>query len=302
MPPAGQRARTGGAVLELAGIAGSSFVAALSGALAPGPVLAVTIAGARRQGFWFGPLVVLGHGLVELPVVLLLALGLGAVLDNRWVIAAIGLVGAAAMAWMGAGLLGQSRRPPEEAGAGGTERLGPVGSGALTSMLNPYWYAWWVVLGAVLLAGAASRGWLGVLVFFAGHISADLVWYSLISFGVARGRRLLLGRAYKVLLIACGLVLLGMAARFLWLGGTTLAAAVAHEPPGRDAAGFGGRRAMGPCRAAKKTPGVVSPKGPKGAAQKRHLVSFSRAAVAAPRRRDRHRTLAHPPQKPRLSS
>jgi hypothetical protein len=30
---------------------------------------------------------------------------------------------------------------------------------------------------------------------------------------------------------------------------------------------------------AKKTPGVVSPKGPEGAAQKRHLVSFSPEAL-----------------------
>jgi hypothetical protein len=34
--------------------------------------------------------------------------------------------------------------------------------------------------------------------------------------------------------------------------------------------------------AAKKTPGVVSPKGPKGAAQKRHLVSFSQHAAMGP--------------------
>jgi DNA-binding NtrC family response regulator len=42
-----------------------------------------------------------------------------------------------------------------------------------------------------------------------------------------------------------------------------------------------GLRSSGP--GAEKTPGVVSPKGPKGAAQKRHRVSFSpRAAVAPP--------------------
>jgi threonine/homoserine/homoserine lactone efflux protein len=212
-------------LLELAAVAGGSFVVALSGALMPGPVLAVTIAGVRQKGFWFGPLVVLGHGMVELPIVLLLALGLGAVLGNPWVVVAIGYVGAAAMAWMGVGLLRQAGRPPEAATEGSGSRLGAVGAGALTSLANPYWYLWWVSMGAVLLAGAAKAGWIGVAVFFAGHISADLAWYSLIALGVARGRRYLDGRLYQGLLVLCALVLVVMAARFLYMAATYTAAA-----------------------------------------------------------------------------
>jgi threonine/homoserine/homoserine lactone efflux protein len=204
-------------VLRLAAIAVWSFGVALSGALVPGPVLAVTIAGSRRRGFWFGPLVVLGHALVEIPLVLLLVLGLKDHVRNPWVLAVVGGVGAAAMVWMSVGLFRQSRRPDatEETQGQGPSR--PVRSGAVTSALNPYWYAWWATVGASFIAGAAWAGWIGVVVFFAGHISADLAWYSLISFGVARGRRLLRGRAHQALLIGCGVILLVTAASFILL-------------------------------------------------------------------------------------
>ncbi len=202
-------------MLELASVAATSFVAALSGALAPGPVLAVTIAGVRRRGFWYGPLVVLGHSFIELPVVVLFVLGLAAVLGNPWVLAAIGTAGSGAMAWMGIGLLREARHSLGAEGALAPRQIGGVQAGAITSLLNPCWYVWWVTMGAVLIVGAAEFGWLGVAVFFAAHLSADLAWYSLVALGVARGRRWLNGRGYRALMVVCGTLLLVMAIRFV---------------------------------------------------------------------------------------
>ena len=204
-------------VVELAAIAGQSFVVAFSGALMPGPVLAVTLAGSRRHGFWFGPLVALGHGLVELPVVVLLAMGLLTLLDNVWVIGTIGYLGSAAMVWMAVGMFRQTRQAGGEAPQDGPVRLGATGSGILATVANPYWYLWWITMGAVLTAGAATAGWLGVAVFFVGHVSADFVCCSVLSLGVAKGRRYLEGRVYKGLLIVCAVILLVMAVRFLLL-------------------------------------------------------------------------------------
>jgi threonine/homoserine/homoserine lactone efflux protein len=80
--------------------------------------------------------------------------------------------------------------------------------------LNPYWHLWWVTQPTLLLASAAAQGWPGVGAFFAGHISADLLWYSLTSYGISRGRSLLAGRVYQGLLIGCAAMLLVMAALF----------------------------------------------------------------------------------------
>ena len=248
-------------VFEISVLGGASFVLALSGALAPGPMFFATIAGSRRRGFWFGPGVVLGHAMAELPVVVLLLLGLSAVLANDYVLAGIGTVGAVALTWMGAGMIRQALRPPpEEPSAGSSLAEGDepltsprreagdeqaaglpsartvesqaappagarpralvveaAGAGFLTSLLNPYWHLWWVTQPALLLASAAAQGWPGVGAFFIGHISADLLWYSLTSYGISRGRNLLRGRLYQGLLIGCAAVLVVMAGVFVKL-------------------------------------------------------------------------------------
>jgi len=200
-------------VLDLVGLAVGSFVLALSGALVPGPMLSATLAGSHRRGFWFGPGVVLGHALAEAPVVALLLLGVASFLENRWVLTGIGAVGAVALASMGVGLLRQIGRRAKGREAGFV-RLGAVPTGLITSLVNPYWYLWWLTQPTLLLAGAATRGWLGVAAFFIGHISADLVWYSAVSLSVAKGRRLLQGRVYKALLIICAGILFVMAVLF----------------------------------------------------------------------------------------
>jgi threonine/homoserine/homoserine lactone efflux protein len=228
-------------ILAIGALAAGSFTLALSGALAPGPMFFATIAGSRRRGFWFGPGAVLGHALAELPVVALLLVGLSAVLESNYVLAGIGAVGAAALLWMAAGMIRQAFRPPpdttqtsprreaDEAARKASpdsvsQRLqGPgrrmlvveaAGAGFVTSLLNPYWHLWWVTQPTLLLASAAAQGWPGVGAFFAGHISADLLWYSLTSYGISRGRNLLAGRAYQGLLIGCAAMLLVMAALF----------------------------------------------------------------------------------------
>ena len=59
-------------------------VVSLSGVMAPGPVTAATfVAGSRRRhaGLW----IALGHAVVEVPLMLLLAAGMGEFLGIPWV-------------------------------------------------------------------------------------------------------------------------------------------------------------------------------------------------------------------------
>jgi|WetSurMetagenome_2_1015567.scaffolds.fasta_scaffold25494_3 threonine/homoserine/homoserine lactone efflux protein len=218
-------------LLPLAAVAGGSFVLALSGALVPGPMFSATLAGSHRHGFWFGPGVVLGHALAEAPVVAALLLGLSQVLQAPWLLIIIGSVGGATMALMGVGMIRRVRRPPPAmaAAVAGQEtagvrpfRLRAVLTGFTTSVLNPYWYLWWVTQPAMLLVSARANGWPGVAAFFVGHISADLVWYSAAALGVSRGRRFLDGRAYQALLVVCALILFAMAGLFLVLAAEQL--------------------------------------------------------------------------------
>jgi threonine/homoserine/homoserine lactone efflux protein len=79
----------------------TSFVVSLSGALTPGPLFTLTVRETLRRGFWAGPIVTLGHGLIELLLVVGLGLGLKQFLDEGPVTAAIALVGGIFLLWMG---------------------------------------------------------------------------------------------------------------------------------------------------------------------------------------------------------
>ena len=56
----------------------TSFCIALSGALMPGPLLTVTISETTRRGLLVGPLLIVGHSILELVLVVILLLALAA--------------------------------------------------------------------------------------------------------------------------------------------------------------------------------------------------------------------------------
>lgn len=198
------------------GLLFSSFLIGFSGAVMPGPVLAMTISHTARMGAVAGPLMVLGHGILELPLVVGLVLGLGAFLTTPWVMAFIGAVGGLMLLYMGQDML---RSLPglsldiSGAEAGGS---GPVRDGVVLSLVNPYFILWWATVGLslVMLSMESGLGWWGLAVFYAGHISADLVWYFFVSLVIAKGRRFVSDGAYRWVVGACAVMLIGFALYF----------------------------------------------------------------------------------------
>ena len=198
-------------------IFGTSFLVGLSGALSPGPTLAYTIRESVRTGFWAGPMVSLGHSLLELVVVIGLALGVAQITENSLSVALIGLVGGAFLLWMGWGML---RHPDKGAPAsdGASQKQGrqrlyvPFLGGIGMSLSNPFWFVWWVTVGAAFMTKSLEVGAVGVAAFYLGHIVADIGWYTLVSFGVASGRRFVTPRLYKAIMQACGtfIIFLGL--------------------------------------------------------------------------------------------
>lgn len=205
-----------------------SFLVALAAVTSPGPISTAIVSQAPRRGWVVGPLVATGHIVLELIIVLLIVLGLGAGLARPGVQTAIALVGGVVLLWMGAGLLwavwrGKIHLP------GSDERQSPlsagrlVGLGMLATITNPFWYAWWVTAGAGYLAQTASLG--AVAAFYLGHISADYAWDTLLSTVVGGGRRWITERVYQALILVCGLFFLYLAWGFLSQGIAGLAAA-----------------------------------------------------------------------------
>ncbi len=190
-------------VLSLFSIFGSSFVLALSGALMPGPVLSVTVSESARRGAVTGPLIILGHGILELLLVLALLAGLAPLLAGDNAFAAISLTGGAILLWMSYTMF---RTLPEATLAAGSAAEKPrnlIVAGILLSIANPYWTIWWATIGIGAIAYSVKFGLAGIIAFYTGHILADLAWYSMISLGIAKGRHFFTDLVYRWLIGFC---------------------------------------------------------------------------------------------------
>jgi threonine/homoserine/homoserine lactone efflux protein len=209
----------------LAAIFGTSFVVSLTGALSPGPLTTLAVREGVRRGFWAGPALAAGHGAIELALVVALALGLERVLDRDWVAAAVALAGGTFLLWLGAQIVRTTPRQELRLGGGeGAAQLGTaslprlVASGAVVSAGNPFWLVWWVTIGAAYIAEALDEGVAGVGAFYGAHILTDLGWLSLIAFALASGRRIMSRRAYRGVLLVCGVFLLALGGWFVASG------------------------------------------------------------------------------------
>jgi len=196
----------------------SSFMIALSGALMPGPLLTVTISEATRRGTVAGPLMILGHGILELALVLALLAGLAPFLQRDDVFIGIALAGGGILLWMAITMFRSLPGLSLNFSAGERKKKNLVLAGIVFSLANPYWLIWWASIGLGYIVYSVQFGVAGVSSFFAGHILVDFAWYAFISFGVAKGRRYFSDRAYRRLIGGCALFLLLFSGYFLYSG------------------------------------------------------------------------------------
>lgn len=197
----------------------TSFLVALSGALMPGPLLTITIGESPRRGCATGPLLILGHGLLEMVLVAAVVLGLAPVLQAPPVFITTAILGAGVLAWMAWGMFRalphMTLRVPAAGHAAGRNL---VVAGVLVSLANPYWSIWWVTIGMGYITHSLGQGAWGLVFFFGGHILADLAWYSAISTMVSKGGRFIGDRAYRWMIGACAAFLVAFAGFFAFSG------------------------------------------------------------------------------------
>ena len=204
-----------------------AFVTGLSGAVMPGPLLVKVIEQTTLQGFHAAILLVTGHALLELILVALLVLGLRAVLERAAVRGAIGVVGGAALVYMGQDMLGSvGNLSLALNGAGAAD--GPVGhaygwpmllvTGAWVCAANAYFTGWWATVGAGQLAHMAPRSPGEYLAFYFGHESADFAWYAVVGILVVTGRRWLTDGMYRGLILVCAVLILALGLGFFYKG------------------------------------------------------------------------------------
>ena len=202
----------------LLAIFATSFAVALSGAMMPGPLFTVTVSESSRRGPAAGPLLIVGHGILELALVVALVFGVGPLLRKTPVFVATALLGSIVLLWMAYGMLRSLPRltlavqPRRETGRN------LVVAGILLSLVNPYWTIWWVSIGLGYITQSLALGIMGVTAFFVGHILADFAWYTAVSTAMWKGKRFMSDRAYRGLIAACALFLIFFAGMFGYAG------------------------------------------------------------------------------------
>lgn len=194
----------------------SSFVLALSGALMPGSMLALTVVESTRKGPGAGLFIVAGHGLLEAALVCALALGLAPFLANKNFIACISFAGGLVLVWMAAGMFRSLPKLSLQYTMTSERKGNLVFSGIAVSIANPYWIVWWAVIGAGLVVQAGTAGVLGLVVFYIGHFLADFGWYAFVSLVAGKGRTLLNDTIYRCVIGVCAAVLAGFAVYFIF--------------------------------------------------------------------------------------
>jgi threonine/homoserine/homoserine lactone efflux protein len=200
------------------------LIISCSGAMQPGPVTATAIAmGARSR--YAGPLIAVGHGIIEFPLMVVIILGMGNYFRLPKVQIVIGLAGGVFLILMAAQALLNLRaktdtQPKALAGK-------PILAGIILSATNPYFLLWWATVGMALATQATKWGVWAFALFALAHWSVDLVWLQILSWASFKGSSLLGPRLQQIVLLICSLALFGFGIFFIYTAGSGLIGIVA---------------------------------------------------------------------------
>ncbi len=194
-----------------------SFTIALSGALMPGPLLAAVIYESTRHGAKTGPLFILGHAVLEMLMIAVILFGFSHFLSNPLILRIISILGGIILFFFGVKMILSLPQLTLLPAGTPTKPANLVWLGLTMSLANPYWTIWWLTIGLGLVLASHKQGFMAIVVFFSGHIIADLGWYSLVSLMIHKGRRFISDRIYRAMVLGCALLLIGFACWFILL-------------------------------------------------------------------------------------
>ena len=184
----------------------------LSGVMAPGPITAVTVSKGTKSPH-AGAIIALGHGIVEIPLMILILYGFGEILKILYIKAIIGLLGGLFLLKMGLGLLKGIKQAKIDSS---NDPHSPLMAGIILSLANPYFLIWWATIGSILIFRSITFGLLGFVIFMILHWSCDFFWCYFLSALSFKGGQFFGKRLQQVLFAICGVFLLFFSAKFIF--------------------------------------------------------------------------------------
>ena len=177
----------------------------------PGPVMVAAIAKGsenKHAGLW----IALGHLMIEIPLIALIAMGFYYILTDNWVQGIIGVGGGALLLYMGIQMIRmrEDKEVVEKAFPGH-----PILAGIVTTVGNPYFILWWATIGATLIIGALEFGLIGIIGFIIVHETCDVLWDWFLSYSVHKSKDLWTDKSHAIIFGVCGAVLVVFGVYFM---------------------------------------------------------------------------------------
>ena len=200
--------------------AGEVILVSLSGVLSPGPLFFANLIYGSKEGYRSGIKIAFGHTIVELPLIILLVIGMTQIpyadftsIGNLKIIGIVGGIAIVAFSILqikdiikgsdvaAITLNNNSRKEIRKFSYSNRNR--PIILGIIFTALNPFFLAWWLTVGLKLISDSISSfGVLsGTMSLFTFHIWMDYAWLTLTSYLIFKGISILNSRHYKMLLL-----------------------------------------------------------------------------------------------------
>ncbi|MEM3606882.1 MAG: LysE family transporter [Candidatus Bathyarchaeia archaeon] len=189
----------------------SVIIISLSGVMMPGPVFAVTVAKGKTDGN-AGLYIALGHGIIEIPLMISIYLGFSQLFAYEVVKRVIGFIGGLMLLYMGYSMF-KTRKKIEEKSL--NFNYNSLIAGIITTGANPYFLLWWATVGAALVSTATNYGLIGFIIFALTHWMCDLGWDLLISKIIYKSQRFWSRKIHEVIFVCCALILFGFGLWFI---------------------------------------------------------------------------------------
>jgi threonine/homoserine/homoserine lactone efflux protein len=190
------------------------IIISASGVMSPGPLFAANITYGLKQGTKAGIKIAIGHSLVELPLVILLGIGIFSLEifpEFKIIISILGAITLFVFAFMQIKSTLKKNEKPET-----KLKQGPIITGVLLSALNPFFIIWWLTIGLKLISDAmAIWAFVGILIVFVLHVWMDFVWLGATAFLISKSKKIISNTNYKIIMLALSAILIYFGITFL---------------------------------------------------------------------------------------
>jgi len=190
------------------------IVISASGVMSPGPLFAATVSYGLRDGARAGIKIAIGHTIVELPLVILLGIGVFSLETFPEFRTVISIFGAITL-FVFAGIQIRTIFARKEL-VTSNPKHGPLITGIALSALNPFFIIWWLAIGFKLISDAMLIwSFAGILIVFVLHIWMDFAWLGIVSFLASKSSKIISNKNYKILMIGLSIMLIYFGIMFL---------------------------------------------------------------------------------------